>query len=88
MLARTRGVFNGNIPAYAGKTWSMPCSKFPNTEHPRVCGENDVAKPQVVHDVGTSPRMRGKPWSVDQEDDELWNIPAYAGKTVPLSHWR
>ena len=35
------GKFRGrNIPAYAGKTISLPPSATPTAEHPRVCGEN------------------------------------------------
>ena len=31
-----------NIPAYAGKTWWRRWKRTPETEHPRVCGENRV----------------------------------------------
>ena len=29
-----------NIPAYAGKTSTLPAKKSSSSEHPRVCGEN------------------------------------------------
>ncbi len=30
-----------NIPAYAGKTKSVPLTSDRHQEHPRVCGENE-----------------------------------------------
>ena len=49
-----------NIPAYAGKTSPKPAANSPDTEHPRVCGENFIAKISFISLAGTSPRMRGK----------------------------
>ena len=75
-----------NIPAYAGKTrsWMAFCAGLP--EHPRVCGENGTTAHRPNRIQGTSPRMRGKLW-VDLADMRLdRNIPAYAGKTFPVSH--
>ena len=51
-------------------------------EHPRVCGENTgyTVGPGTL--IGTSPRMRGKRATYPSPDSPIWNIPAYAGKTV------
>jgi len=53
-----------NIPAYAGKTGSLPGGVLGQGEHPRVCGENTVTPPGATPISGTSPRMRGKPAAV------------------------
>ena len=50
-----------NIPAYAGKTSITEDHGGPHQEHPRVCGENYVARYDPDIAQGTSPRMRGKP---------------------------
>ena len=49
-----------NIPAYAGKTVTLIPLRCRDWEHPRVCGENDVAHRTTIAGGGTSPRMRGK----------------------------
>ena len=71
----------GNIPAYAGKTLTIPKLFGTSTEHPRVCGENGPPLNHHMVKVGTSPRMRGKPGHVPKIICHLRNIPAYAGKT-------
>ena len=71
-----------NIPAYAGKTVGVATNSNPDTEHPRVCGENIMKMPTDENIGGTSPRMRGK---LSQYTDAMFirrNIPAYAGKTT------
>ena len=50
-----------NIPAYAGKTEAKFALDTTWEEHPRVCGENEVAVEGELVVLGTSPRMRGKP---------------------------
>ena len=50
----------GNIPAYAGKTRSTAATPYRLTEHPRVCGENQISAQPALFPFGTSPRMRGK----------------------------
>ena len=54
-----------------------------NAEHPRVCGENIVHYLSCGPQIGTSPRMRGKPTSKKPKRIKPRNIPAYAGKTGP-----
>ena len=78
-LNGARGV--RNIPAYAGKTTLTTPAFERFAEHPRVCGENHRVAPQSRRPIGTSPRMRGKPTTIDNENASLGNIPAYAGKT-------
>ena len=70
-----------NIPAYAGKTDGLRISYRPASEHPRVCGENEVSKAYMLFMQGTSPRMRGKRFLVPSATVGARNIPAYAGKT-------
>ena len=70
-----------NIPAYAGKTQQAFSGVIGQTEHPRVCGENEIMPASSGFEEGTSPRMRGK---LGVARPHLWsrrNIPAYAGKT-------
>ena len=75
-----------NIPAYAGKTQN-PWSGSPQIpEHPRVCGENPSSSLFTVYLTGTSPRMRGKQPLAARSLCRPRNIPAYAGKTMRLSH--
>ena len=77
-----------NIPAYAGKTVKYPTPACPQTEHPRVCGENCVSHCFALLVGGTSPRMRGKPRDMLLDEIYRRNIPAYAGKTRPMgSSW-
>ena len=71
----------GNIPAYAGKTQRQGACYHWETEHPRVCGENQALKAATDTIPGTSPRMRGKHRLSPSGVFGRRNIPAYAGKT-------
>ena len=55
-------------------------------EHPRVCGENQRHPVRNCLQRGTSPRMRGKLSQAFLDAFPSRNIPAYAGKTFPVSH--
>ena len=55
-------------------------------EHPRVCGENPIIPAAERGHDGTSPRMRGKQRFHILRLGAARNIPAYAGKTFPLSY--
>ena len=70
-----------NIPAYAGKTMLALAKGGMDVEHPRVCGENPLHGGHCLSHFGTSPRMRGKLFSLDKGKTANRNIPAYAGKT-------
>ena len=73
-----------NIPACAGKTATGAMARRPNSEHPRVRGENGVDHDGVTGCGGTSPRARGKLRDEKRKDVTTRNIPACAGKTTPL----
>ena len=81
-LKRAEGVlFDGNIPAYAGKTHGVCVNVWRRREHPRVCGENGYCRWWPTRHGGTSPRMRGKLGCYRFPPCRHRNIPAYAGKT-------
>ena len=71
------------IPAGAGKTkLYSSCHALPSA-HPRRCGENDSAKTDEEAIDGSSPQVRGKPFSFSAGCSERRLIPAGAGKTRP-----
>ena len=74
-----------NIPAYAGKTGDTIFHSWQQAEHPRVCGENILKGDTSSLNLGTSPRMRGKPSHTSSLCRLAGNIPAYAGKTAVLA---
>ena len=69
------------IPAHAGKT--QRCSEALETDwaHPRACGENCPRAVPVAHELGSSPRMRGKLGGLMIAPNRAGLIPAHAGKT-------
>ena len=70
------------IPAWAGKTiYISGCSRIYQA-HPRVGGENRDDDIRVGHEVGSSPRGRGKLRSRRLAAMSFGLIPAWAGKTV------
>ena len=73
-------------PAHAGKTvFSFPPERS-TTDHPRACGENDVAPRRRAHAIGSPPRMRGKRRHFCRIRVFCRITPAHAGKT--LRKWR
>ena len=72
------------IPACAGKTQSRELAAFYRPAHPRVCGENHTWAPEALPNTGSSPRVRGKPFSLSFCGKTQGLIPACAGKTAPL----
>ena len=78
--SRIKGV--GRItPAHAGKTSiSILITGYP-PDHPRACGENCLSPGELVQQVGSPPRMRGKPASEDLSALTGRITPAHAGKT-------
>ena len=72
---------NRLIPACAGKTPSPLLNTSPWRAHPRVCGENRMEAKQVVTNLGSSPRVRGKHPAGLAGDLVGRLIPACAGKT-------
>ena len=74
-------VNTGLIPAHAGKT-AFFLGEFNGCwAHPRACGENFVEVGKDWADVGSSPRMRGKPLIPLSPLSHTGLIPAHAGKT-------
>ena len=71
----------GLIPAHAGKTRRRPRTSDARRAHPRACGENQDADNQSAATLGSSPRMRGKPFTRTIEMFRWRLIPAHAGKT-------
>ena len=80
-----RRFFSGIIPAYAGNT--MACRPFLRSirDHPRVCGEHRQGPVRRRSEAGSSPRMRGTPFSFGDRTPHDGIIPAYAGNTC-LGH--
>ena len=81
------GLFHRNIPAYAGKTCLICSNMMIFPEHPRVCGENSISDAELLEQLGTSPRMRGKRRPNSRNPWRFRNIPAYAGKTLGRFSW-
>ena len=69
------------IPACAGKTGKLVRPISHDRAHPRVCGENRVGKRGYGARRGSSPRVRGKPYSLTSGAFLNGLIPACAGKT-------
>ena len=59
----------------------LPVSWSVGGDHPRVCGEHVRDLPFVLVHAGSSPRMRGTPFSGSLLIAWLGIIPAYAGNT-------
>ena len=68
-------------PADAGKTVyrCLPAERY--TDHPRGCGENEIAEGMRKGIVGSPPRMRGKHIYVGYKFTVTRITPADAGKT-------
>ena len=76
---------DGITPAWAGKSLGI-CACFPLVQdHPRVGGEKDARRFQLVDEIGSPPRGRGKARKV--LDDALKDgiTPAWAGKRSSAS---
>ena len=73
-----------NIPAHAGKTPKHRRGQGYSSEHPRARGENGLVVGCGLLIAGTSPRTRGKLFRLSSCRIGRRNIPAHAGKTLPL----
>ena len=71
----------GLIPACAGKTAGAGAAAAKAWAHPRVCGENAFPSSSPPLDMGSSPRVRGKPSGSFYLRFHVGLIPACAGKT-------
>ena len=70
----------GIIPAGAGKSAPPLWRSTPTTDHPRGCGEKKLQPEQRASTEGSSPRVRGKAFSVRVLAGVNGIIPAGAGK--------
>ena len=73
------------IPAWAGKTRASRAWMTTGGAHPRVGGENSKTGAVEIATSGSSPRGRGKLWETEAESVAYGLIPAWAGKTTPIS---
>ena len=75
----------GNTPAYAGKTFRTSSIVGSERKHPRLRGEDFVARDTNRRAVETPPLTRGRRAHVREEETSNGNTPAYAGKTLANS---
>ena len=68
-------------PAHAGKTSSAFACAFLVADHPRACGENRTGFNISLQQLGSPPRMRGKPIRETSQYVNKGITPAHAGKT-------
>ena len=80
----TRTSVRGLIPAHAGKTTQRSLDSASRRAHPRACGENLRGEQAAGGVEGSSPRMRGKRFTLIQSLDIDGLIPAHAGKTCAV----
>ena len=73
-----------NIPAHAGKTAGIAWHAGMGEEHPRTRGENFGDSMSHSAKDGTSPHTRGKRHGDFGRIQGIRNIPAHAGKTMPM----
>ena len=73
---------DGITPAHAGKTHAEREEDAVHGDHPRACGENEMAKAWAEGDEGSPPRMRGKPRRPARAGRSRGITPAHAGKTT------
>ena len=76
----------GITPAYAGKTFGLSSNASGSWDHPRVCGENTPRDYGQKIQIGSPPRMRGKPSGRPCAHGIGRITPAYAGKTDGVAH--
>ena len=68
-------------PACAGKTQARRRVRRRDEDHPRVCGENKDTIVQLLLNLGSPPRVRGKLRTTKSSKNDLRITPACAGKT-------
>ena len=79
-------LYDGLIPAHAGKTAATARAAPSSEAHPRSRGENSSFSTRNVSHGGSSPLTRGKQTRRNFLDCRVGLIPAHAGKTTP-SEW-
>ena len=68
------------IPADAGSTSALPYPDMEVEDHPRGCGEHDDRFVRIMEQVGSSPRMRGAPFGLDQLSEQERDHPRGCGE--------
>ena len=76
-----RSDYAGIIPADAGSTCVCSNVVFAEKDHPRGCGEHRIRRYSAWRPDGSSPRMRGAPFTARSGHDGCGIIPADAGST-------
>ena len=85
MHEMTDELFQGLIPAHAGKTWSHADAAAQAAAHPRSRGENHGGWFRSGFGPGSSPLTRGKPRRNRLGPQFRGLIPAHAGKTFAVT---
>ena len=70
----------GITPACAGKSEKTALTTMCRRDHPRMCGEKDIAPVSPIGVSGSPPRMRGKAQFVNLFRGDVRITPAHAGK--------
>ena len=84
-LVRDRESYRRIIPARAGQTLTAWTGRRQPTDHPRACGANMPCRMIGIRHHGSSPRVRGKPFTHRQNCCGGRIIPARAGQTMVSS---
>ena len=74
----------GITPACAGKSIVLKCARAYYWDHPRVCGEKNVAVSRSMRHIGSPPRVRGKVGKTKVPFPKCGITPACAGKRMCL----
>ena len=69
-------------PAYAGKSSAFANSAHTRRDHPRLCGEKQTQRADLITQTGSPPPMRGKVRSEAPFSSRARITPAYAGKSI------
>ena len=76
------------IPAFAGNAICCICAADILSVHPRVCGERFSVSRRQTLSYGSSPRLRGTPFTVQHLHLPHRFIPAFAGNATTRRHPR
>ena len=82
---RHTAVKNRIIPAHAGNSAVTSWDGMVVPDHPRACGELNLARALETISCGSSPRMRGTRCIGQQNRPLLRIIPAHAGNSTPAA---
>ena len=74
--------YSGITPAHAGKSKSLAKLAEETPDHPRTCGEKEVALNVNTIRTGSPPHMRGKVFIVRLFAFRFGITPAHAGKSL------